>query len=625
MDALATAFRAGHAPGELGVVALARQFNLGAPISLRALLRKVALFAETSLARTFRVVRFASPHSLAALAKEYGLTKPFSLRKATSAVWSFSSLDQIKYFFVLLLENRSFDHMLGFSGIEGVDSTTGAPRPIDGLTEDMSNQDAEGKVHKVQRHGPLRFSRDPGHDLKDVFFQLTESVTPSTHEATNSGFVKNFARQVPPPADPSQVMRCMDADEVPVLTALAREFAVCDAWFSSIPGPTYPNRFFVHVATSGGWDRTPPTWSDEEGPGGGEDIIDAAVFNDNGFGFHNGSIYDRLNSKGIDWGIYAGGTTHIIAWTINGVHSSDLHAISDFIEDVKDKDFAKRLDLKRASLAAGHASDIEHRLRPDANRLGAYVHFEPFYDDGNDYKGGTSQHPLAHLSRGEQLIKWIYENLRASPIWERSCLIVTYDEHGGFFDHVPPPSTVAPGDRPITRTDSGFDFKRLGVRVPAVVISPLIPRNTIDGAHGRGHGLVRDHTSILATLEKRFHLEPLTNRDAQANDLSNLFRLRSARDDAPRTLPHPPAVDDENTGEAASAERTPSHALLAHRDLPLRKIDATLSAPQRQFLLFESTATIRRAPTADRPALRARLKTLKTVGELLDFIKHNVR
>ncbi len=152
-----------------------------------------------------------------------------------------------------------------------------------------------------------------------------------------------------------------------------------------------------------------------------------------------------------------------------------------------------------------------------------------------DYTCGNSQHPLDDVTRGEKLIKRVYETIRNSPHWNDSVLLVTYDEHGGFYDHVPPPAIVSPGD-PITDDDSNhhnFDFTQLGVRVPAVVVSPLIPRGTID------HTLY-DHSSLLATLESMFTINPLSNRDGQANTFNHLLSVTTPRTDAPTRLPDPP-------------------------------------------------------------------------------------
>jgi len=186
--------------------------------------------------------------------------------------------------------------------------------------------------------------------------------------------------------------------------------------------------------------------------------------------------------------------------------------------------------------AEGRFRDFEDFSRDvhDPGYATSYTFIEPDYHTTLDFVCGNSQHPKDDITRGEALLKTIYETIRTSPHWESSVLIITYDEHGGFYDHVPPPQTVAPGDTPTDPENShfSFDFTQLGVRVPAIVISPLIPGGIIDHS-------VYDHTSVLATVEHIFGLLPLTGRDKQAHSLNHLFSLATPRTDAPLTLPEP--------------------------------------------------------------------------------------
>ena len=139
------------------------------------------------------------------------------------------------------------------------------------------------------------------------------------------------------------------------------------------------------------------------------------------------------------------------------------------------------------------------------------------------------------------MIKAVYEAIRNSPIWNTSLLVIVYDEHGGFYDHVKPGCAIPPGDGipegQVTRNALGFDFTQYGVRVPAVIVSPLIPKGTVD------HTLY-DHSSIPATLEKLLGMNPLTNRDGSANDLRHLLTNPAPREDCPKRWfprrPHPP-------------------------------------------------------------------------------------
>jgi phospholipase C len=180
------------------------------------------------------------------------------------------------------------------------------------------------------------------------------------------------------------------------------------------------------------------------------------------------------------------------------------------------------------------ASYIHSTAEPYAPQ---FTFIEPDYGDFlGDYTGGTSQHPLDSVTGGERLIKEVYEIVRNSPLWENSMLIVTWDEHGGFYDHVIPPAAPPPGDAIITADASrfGFDFATYGVRVPAVVISPLVEKNIID------HRLY-DHTSVLATTRELFGGSPFTARDANAKSLLPLLSRTEPRQDAPKTLPDPVA------------------------------------------------------------------------------------
>jgi phospholipase C len=181
----------------------------------------------------------------------------------------------------------------------------------------------------------------------------------------------------------------------------------------------------------------------------------------------------------------------------------------------------------------------------------SYVFIEPSYDVLNDYKNSASQHPLTDITLGEGLIKETYEALRNSPHWNSSVLIITWDEHGGFYDHAIPPDAVAPGDTaPQDKHNQyGFTFQRYGPRVPAVVISPMVPKNVID------HRLY-DHTSIPARIEALFAVNPLTQRDAKANRLDELLSLDAPRMDTPTILPSP-----------ATAHGAPAVMKMSVRDL----------------------------------------------------------
>ena len=421
--------------------------------------------------------------------------------------------------FVLMLENHSFDHLLGFSGITGKDAVTGNNTSIDGLTGNESNT-YHGVVYNATAGAGYTMPVDPGHEFPDALMQLTGSnaaYNPASGypPINNSGFVHDYAGGATA-GQPQDIMNCFAPEQLPVLNALAREFAVCDRWFSSLPGPTCPNRFFVHAGSSGGLDHSPDTaqilaW----------ETID-------GMAFQNGTIFDQLRTK-YDHGFriyrddkgFASDLFPNVA-ELKGISSKLTHSLSNFKTDVADPAYDS-----------------------------CYTFIEPSYGNviGNTYKGGSSMHPMDDATHGEALIKEVYEAIRNSPHWPKSLLIVIWDEHGGFYDHVAPPAGIAPGDATLhgSMNRFGFDFKQYGVRVPAVIVSPLIPKGTID------HRLY-DHTSVLQTLHGLFLTEPMTNRDRNANSLEPLLLiLNAARTDTPETLPDP-AVSNLQLAAAAPPE-----------------------------------------------------------------------
>jgi len=398
-----------------------------------------------------------------------------------------------------MLENRAFDHMLGFSGITGTDAVTGQPTSLNGLAGNESNS-WNGKTATVSQPADEVMAVDPGHEFPDVLCQLAgpaaKYVSGGAYPAiNNSGFMASYSEacaKAKLQRDPAEILQCYSPEQLPVLNALAKEFAVCDNWHASMPGPTWPNRRFVHGASSGGLDHSPS-------------IAEIALWEVSGFGFPNGTIFDRLKAKGVTRRLYAGDRFPMMG-ALKGIHFDDIRPYEHFAADLQ--------------------GEYDY----------SYTFIEPSYNLEQDYKGSTSQHPLDDIRLGEGLIKSTYEAIRSSAVWPNSLLIVTWDEHGGFYDHVAPPAAVAPGDtKPGTGNNQfGFTFEQYGLRVPAVVISPFIPQNTID------HRLY-DHASIPATIEKQFGLAPLTERDKAANTVLPLVSLSAPRN-TPVTLPTPSPI-----------------------------------------------------------------------------------
>ena len=412
------------------------------------------------------------------------------------------SAGHIEHVFVLMLENRSFDHLLGFSGLSGIDAVSGQQRTIPQPSLPNSWNEI---TYLPASPGINPMIQDPGHEFTDTVEELCgfgKTYPPGGPypAINNSGFVANYVTQPAGPGPtkplPSDPLQCLTPTQVPVINALAKYFALCDNWFSSIPGPTWPNRFFVHAASSSGLDHSPST---------GEIVKWMA----SGFSFQNGTIFDRLEGMQLPWKIY---------------HGDDWPQSFALQNMTKYKGKGRMADYGR------FAADVQTGYTP------AYTFIEPSYGAiTSTYQCGTSQHPLDDVTRGEWLIKCTYEAIRRSSIWQSSLLIVVWDEHGGFYDHVPPPGgATPPADQPNfpSNNQTHFLFNQYGVRVPALVVSPMIPANTLDGR-------LYDHASVLSTVEAIFGIPQLTMRDRSARSLLSLVSLDVPRTDAPMQLPTP--------------------------------------------------------------------------------------
>lgn len=441
-----------------------------------------------------------------------------------------SGFRNIKHVFVLMLENRSFDHLFGY--VPGMQTTA-----LSGLETCPFDPTAASSVQVRVGPGALdETNPDPPHEFRDVYFQLTghrghqypPSALPmngfaaSAREGLQEGesvAKKNHLAAVR--GNGSYALQCRNGHPRGILGELAAQFAVCENWYSSMPGPTWPNRFFVHTATSGGLDNSP---SDPR-------MVGAVLIDELGFEFKNGTIYDRLGRD--EWRIYHD-DSHPQVLAIKGIVKrrlstfwrSNFRKFEQFGDDVNDANFAPK-----------------------------YVFIEPDHGLFSGSRHGNSQHPPGRLSAGEGLIKRVYESIRNSPLWERSVLMIMYDEHGGFYDRKSPPATTAPGDISLNRDKAkfpaNFDFKLLGVRVPAVIVSPWIERGTIDSE-------IHDHTSILKTVETLFGLKPLTDRDKAAVGLGHLFTRADPRSDTPERLPdvQEPEAEDNAVDEYDGDEET---------------------------------------------------------------------
>jgi phospholipase C len=429
-----------------------------------------------------------------------------------------NKLSSVNHIVLLMLENRSFDHMLGFL-YAASNNVSPAGQPFDGLTGAESNPGANNKpvnVFKLQATTPSAYfmpGADPGEGFAATNSQLFGTIAaPTPPIATNQGFVSDFiftlgweskeGRSIIPGTVANDIMGVFTPEMLPVLSGLARGFAVCDQWFGSVPTETLPNRAFALAATSQGH------------------------MNDSTKSFTSPSIFGQLSAKNIDWAIYGDTLPPLTQQTFSDVKAApETH-------------FGLFTDFKAAA-AAG-------TLKP-------FTFLEPSFGSA-----GNSQHPNFNVALGEQLIHDVYSALRNGPNWNQTLLIVTYDEHGGCYDHVPPPTTATPPDNTIG--EDGFDFKRFGPRVPTVLISPLIAPGTVFRVPAGATPL--DHTSVLKTVETRWKLPPLTKRDAAAVDVGNVLTLASPRIDDPLAgvvVPHATGHGPDTT--------IPSHLQQVHADL----------------------------------------------------------
>jgi phospholipase C len=425
----------------------------------------------------------------------------------------------VNHIVVLMLENRSFDHMLGFLYADKGNVSL-AGQPFEGLTGNESNPGAGAgaapvKVYKINpagANGYLMPGSDPGEGYSATNSQLFGNANaPTPPVATNSGFVSDFSntlvweaqekRSIVPGTVASDIMGVFTPQALPVLSGLARGYAVCDHWFGSVPTETLPNRAFACAATSQGH------------------------MDDKTKSYTCPSIFGLLSKHKIDWAIYGYETDPLTRQTFpDTTNAAESHfgVFSDF----------------QAAAAAG--------------KLPAYTFLEPSWG-----ATGNSQHPNNNVALGEQLIHDVYYALRNGPGWSQTLLIITYDEHGGCYDHVPPPLGAVPPDN--SAGESGFDFKRFGPRVPAVLVSPHIAQGTVFRVPAKAMPL--DHTSILKTVENRWKLPALTARDAAASDVGAALTLSTARTDdplqgvvVPISAAQPPGADQPSHLQQVHAE-----------------------------------------------------------------------
>ena len=400
-------------------------------------------------------------------------------------------LDNLKHIVVLMMENRSFDHMLG--AMKSVNPQ------IDGLGGNETNPDSTGALVAVQPLADFQgqLDPDPNHHFAAVDLQIFNNANPRT--ANMQGFINSYFQQRQDTAHSQKIMYYFTPDKLPVLTSLAAEFAVFNRWFASIPGPTICNRAFAHYGTSFGH-------------------VTMDLFYVNTI---YKSIYQRMLGAGHTAKIYYFDQASSTMEVVNLLKDQPqlFGSYQQFLDDCKN------------------------------NRLPDYSFIEPNYSDHDGDSGellASDQHPDHNVQEGERFIATVYNAIKNNgALWESTALLVVYDEHGGIYDHVLPPSCMPDGfvaQPKDTGTGNPFTFDRLGVRVPSILISPWVPRGTVvsplkaDGTIDNQR--IFEHASIPATVTSFFmndfdqkNPNQRSQREAKAETFLDLLSLP-----APRTV-----------------------------------------------------------------------------------------
>jgi phospholipase C len=430
-------------------------------------------------------------------------------------------LRTLKHIVVLMMENRSFDHMLGYLKREGMDE-------VDGLTGEEFNLDTSGRrvhVHafdaedtRLQRHGEALQKRlDPDHSPRGVQVQLGPGYGA---DGRNGGFVKSFLEsRDPDDRDPdlaSVPMGYYTSKDVPVYDHLARQYCVCDRWYASIPGDTWPNRMYALTGEEG------PKAVDGEGFFGDVAKLPWLGKRLRGVPLYDGKAFTRqLRDEQWHWYSHDPATLRAADPTYRD------------LRDLKDDNFSffDRAKVSRLTKLLEHEIVDGDSFLDDAarNRLAQVSWIDPnFYDVHVRETVSNDDHPPSDIRAGQAFVLDVYDALRRSPEWEDTLLIVTYDEHGGFFDHHDPPKLPA-GDPSTHGT--------YGLRVPALIVGPRVRRQVlhepIPGAEQDGRPQF-DHTSLIKTILLAFAEDPEAAVAAMPPRVQAAPHLGSVLLDAPR-------------------------------------------------------------------------------------------
>ncbi len=452
-------------------------------ITRRALLRRGlwAGAAAASASSATGLIRAAS-----ALAHPVRL--PDSLPDPTRPAGAADAALPFDHIVVVMMENHSFDNLLGALAHSGQPRAQGLKINGRGLAHN-SNPGPEGSVYSF----PFASTAQGG--------GVSQSWN-ATHEQIDGGRMDGFVRST----GSMQPMGYWTEEVLPFAYSFARTFTIANRWFCSAPCQTYPNRRFLMAGTAYGNIATDNESLEDPPP-------------------PNGTIFDRMHAYGVDWRNYFTDLpqTAIIP-SIVEKYPANLATYAQF-----------ELDCAAGTLPSvsfvdpefGALSDVGEPISklPGLEALGARL----------ETTGGDEEDPQ-DMSYGEY---WAYQTVKAvleSPAWPRTLLIHTYDEHGGYYDHVPPPAAIAPDSIPprLGPGDAPGGYDIYGPRVPAIVASPYSRPNGVTN-------VLHDHTSVLATIESKWNLPALTYRDANAATVEDFLDFSSAAFlESPSSLIEPP-------------------------------------------------------------------------------------
>ena len=413
------------------------------------------------------------------------------------------TMPQIEHVVVLMLENHSYDNILGMLG-RGLGQQPlgdGFTLGRDGLPT-ATNPYPDGRQQRAFRMPTTcQLHSTPSQEWAASHNQFDNGA--------NDGFVRTTIDPFTSQIVGAVAMGYWTADDLPLTYALANTFPIGDRWFCSCLGQTDPQRRYLIAATSSGM-------TDDIGTGPGNAPANSTL----GVPAANGTIFQRFSDAGITWADYnasypLGATMELYPANDSAYGKTNAPPIAQFFSDA------------------------------EAGTLPQFSLLDPDY-------GTQSQENPQNMAGGEGFLGQVINALRASPLWRKTLFIFAYDEHGGYYDHVPPPAALAPDSiAPVVNPgESTYDgFARYGFRVPAIVIGPYAKRDYV--SH-----VVYDHTSILAFLERKWNLAAMTYRDANANDLTDFLDLQAMKASQPTFPELPKLVPAGDTPARLGCSRT---------------------------------------------------------------------